>query len=350
MDAINGKETAFSGNAKLPEYVSYLNECKLNPQFFIELTSVCNFKCFYCNSPYSNRKFQMTDEIFYRILDQVPEVTRQAIRLHIDGEPMLHKKFHQYAKDINAIGYDVALASNGSLLDPAFLDIKMSVSINLSTSPEEFEKRSSIPFQRYIDTLSDYVNAWRKRPNRQRITFTIYSTQEERNNQECMENKYNFIERFVKKCGFEKPAIDKSSNQIFIHRKENGPLLQIGQGNVTSGGLYPNTDNRDLSAKLDRDFGFCDSPWKRLAVLANGQVVYCCIDLDGSLAYTKPEELFNTPLKEIWLHDERIERLRHQLLAGRAKHKACQVCLDRLPTREFYTRFQPAFVNNRTGK
>jgi hypothetical protein len=113
----------------------------------------------------------------------------------------------------------------------------------------------------------------------------------------CMADKYLFVEKFINKCGFEKNDIDRESNIMFSFRKKDGTAFQICKANIASGGLYPNTDNREFACKLNRGFGFCDSPWKRLAVLANGQLVYCCVDLSGSLAYTQPKEIFNKSLK-----------------------------------------------------
>jgi sulfatase maturation enzyme AslB (radical SAM superfamily) len=68
------------GNAAHPAYRKFLEEvCQENPQIFIELSSICNFNCFYCESPNHSRKAQMDDDLFYQVLDQVCQMTTQPI-------------------------------------------------------------------------------------------------------------------------------------------------------------------------------------------------------------------------------------------------------------------------------
>jgi sulfatase maturation enzyme AslB (radical SAM superfamily) len=82
------------GDASHPDHRRYLEAiCQNDPQIFIELSSICNFQCFYCESPNHGRKSQMDDETFHRVVEQVCRMTTQPIRLHCDGEPTVHAKF-----------------------------------------------------------------------------------------------------------------------------------------------------------------------------------------------------------------------------------------------------------------
>lgn len=334
----------FHGDMEFDEYIEYLDKCKQHPQMLVEISSVCNFKCFYCNSVNSTRKGFMSDDVFYRILEQASDITSQPLRLHLDGEPMLHKKFFEYGKAINSNGHSIELASNGSLLKTDYVDLDMGVHINLSTSPEELARRTSISFEKYINTLVSYLKAWCRSDSRQCLNFNVYLTRAERTSKQLGEEKLSFVKEFLAKAEIpEDINIESDTPFVFVYRKDNNAVLRVNRSVVVSGGLYPDSENIQFDSGIDPAFGFCDSPWKRIAILASGQVVYCCIDLYGSLAYTEPEEIFHKSLRQLWLEDERIESVRSRIMNGQIDHSTCRKCLDRLPYRELYTGYQPPF-------
>ncbi len=344
----DGKSTErpeFVGNAANPDYSAFLrNECQTGPQVFIELTSVCNFHCYYCESPNHNRKTQITDENFYRLVDQLQDLTTQSIRFHCDGEPTVHKKFYEYSRAINERGMRISLASNGSNLQKRFLSLKMDMRIHLSTTAEEFKGRSTLRFERYLAGMRDYARAWSECDSEQHIGYNLYLSSESRRTVNTMNKTRQFVNDFLVGAGFALDTKqDASPNSLwFRFEKPNGYTFKIMTQNIASGGMYPETEtNKPVS--LPRDFGFCDSPWKRLVVLADGTLQPCCLDLSGSLAYTKPKEISQRSLSDLWNNDPRIEAIRQGMLDGKMKHPTCQKCLDRLPSREFYTAFQKQF-------
>jgi hypothetical protein len=72
----------------------------------------------------------------------------------------------------------------------------------------------------------------------------------------------------------------------YPYRKRNGYRFRLSARNIASGGMYPDTEAK-MPVELPREFGFCDSPWKRL-VLSDGRLQPCGLDRKGSLAYTAP--------------------------------------------------------------
>lgn len=326
------------------QYHQYLKKCMKNPQLFIELTSKCNFRCFYCNSINSPRKQFMDEQLFYHIVDQIHELTNQQVRLHMDGEPTLHKKFEEFAHAINSRGHVIALATNGSLLKENYLDIEMHIIVNLSCSKEELAGRTNMDFDKYIKILSSYVKSWLRHYCKQNINYCLYHTREDRMSSERLQAKYDFVLSFLRLCGFNgNIELKNNSPNLFIHRKEGGGIFQISQSNVASGGLYPNTAGITIKRDLPKDVGFCDSPWKRLIILSNGQLGYCCIDLSGSLAYTDPSEIWNSSVKTLWMNNEKINKIRAEMLSNKINHSVCQLCLDRISSRELRVPFQLTF-------
>ena len=68
----------------------------------LELTNYCNLKCNFCLNPSNNfrEKGLMSDQIFNKIVDEVPQET--IITLCGIGEPTLHPNFLNYIKKLNS--------------------------------------------------------------------------------------------------------------------------------------------------------------------------------------------------------------------------------------------------------
>lgn len=335
----------FHGAAADPAYLKFLeNVCQTNPQIFIELSSICNFQCFYCESPNHNRKAQVDDDVFYRALDQACKMTTQPIRLHCDGEPTVHAKFYDYAKAVNDRGLRIALVSNGSNLQERFLDLKMDVAIHLSTSAEEFKLRSNLDFDRYVRGMQKYLALWTQSSSEQAIAYNVYLTSNDRESPSEMQRIRSFANDFLQAAGLSRGIAPEAlpNSNWYSYRKRNRYQFRLSARNIASGGMYPDTEEA-RPVTLPREFGFCDSPWKRLVILSDGSLQPCCLDLKGTLAYTQPEELSSKSLSELWHSDPRILHIREEALSGKMNHPTCKKCLDRIPSREFYTAFSKKF-------
>jgi hypothetical protein len=146
-----------------------------------------------------------------------------------------------------------------------------------------------------------------------------------------------FVNEFLAGMGFtERVAEDATFGSTWVKLKNrSGHVFLIKALGLASGGLYPATDDVE-APRLPRDHGFCDSPWKRLVILADGRIQPCCIDLSGSLSFTDPIEIHDSSLRDLWTSHPRIQSMRNDLIEGRVTHPTCRQCLDRLPRREFY--------------
>ena len=335
---ISSDRREFEGYANSRGYEDFLNtDCLVDPQVFIELTSTCNFKCSYCFSPDSQRVEIMTDELFYTILGQLHGFSKQPIRLHCDGEPTLHKKFVEYATAINKKGMRVALATNGSTLCKKYLSLRVDMKIHLSTSPEELEDRYTVNFERYISTIQQYLKDWTVHNCDQSINLCIYLSDQQRKSPEELERIQRFLVSFLNETGFDTRETNQllPSSTWFTFINCRNRTLQVQVSNIASGGLYPETE-APKKVTQDRSFGFCDSPWKRMVILASGRIQACCLDLFGNLAYSNEGEITESNLVELWRDDARIQKIREKMLSGLIDHPTCRQCLDRVADREIY--------------
>lgn len=339
IGAQDPREQRFQGKARNSKYIDFLeNICIDDPQLFIEITSVCNFKCSYCFSQASDRKGYMTEELFYSIIDQIADLTSQPVRLHNDGDPTVHPKFYEFAKAINDRGHSIVLVTNGFKLKPEYLSLQMSLGINLSTSPEELKSRTSVSFEKYLQVLSKYLESWYKDGVNQNISLNIYLNALERADPLRIKVKVDFAEDFLKSAGIKKYKKEENGRTVILATNSAEAKVSINLSRIASGGLYPETQNK-TPVTLDRGYGFCDSPWKRLVILYDGSIQPCCLDLFGTLAMSEPRKVFDEPIKNIWKRNQKLDTLRSDFLKGKVNHETCKVCLDRIQSREFYTRY-----------
>lgn len=84
--------------------------------FQIEVTTVCNFRCFYCIGR-SWRPMHMKMELFESILRVLPQGNHQ-VSLQGEGEPLTHPHFWEMTTHVIEAGFKPYTITNGSLVDP----------------------------------------------------------------------------------------------------------------------------------------------------------------------------------------------------------------------------------------
>ncbi len=321
---------SLQGIASDPAYQVQLEEFARNPAVMIELSSRCNYHCDYCRSPISDRqKSVMSRELFDHLLPQLKGLTRRRLRLHVDGEPMLHPEFREIALAANREGFRLAIATNASRLNNDLLPIGMDLYIHLSSTAEEHGRRSPTPFEPYVERIRRYVAGWLEQPCDQDILLKIFYNGRESANEEVMQSKRRFVADFVASLGLKMSADLKFLNP-------SGRELQIIFQQTTEGGLYPDISGFVRPCDLPKDRGFCDSAWKVLAIHSDGAVGFCCVDITGKTIFTEPEEIWEKPLAWIWQHHPKLVEARRQFLAGQIELPICQECLNTSPNRESY--------------
>lgn len=335
-----GIKPPFKGPAKDEAYNHALAAYAADPTVMFELSSKCNFRCSYCRSASSQRTGSfMKREVFTHLVRQAKEITTRPLRLHVDGEPTLHPAFLDMALEANAAGHTLALATNGSALKPEFLQIDMCVVLNLSCSAKELASRSSIDYHRYHARIAKYLLAWKNGDSKQEFYFKIYTSGVERQNAANLQRKHRFAKKYVQDLGLGEGGTWQENGVItsFNCPKPGGGLFSLTIQPLAEGGCYPNADHHPCPGTgLPEQCGFCDSPWKVLAVLADGTVAFCCVDITGETGYTRPEELWEMSLKDLWLKHPGIRQARLEFLAGRISRPICRKCLEASPHREMY--------------
>lgn len=108
--------------------------------FQIEVTTVCNFRCFYCIGRTWHGRHMALD-LFEDILDRLPR-GRHVVSLQGEGEPLAHPRFWGMAEKVVQAGFVPYTITNGSLIDPARIEALFpTIGVSLDTlDPVEAER------------------------------------------------------------------------------------------------------------------------------------------------------------------------------------------------------------------
>lgn len=327
------------GLMRNPDYLPYLNEQLEHPFVQIELTSKCNFSCYYCNSKNSVRpKGFMEEKLFYHIADQLESISVHGVALHVDGEPTLHPKFYDFVSYLNKKNIPIGLASNSSLLQDKFLELEYNLITYLSTSAEELKQRSGIEFDNYNKRLSNYLHKWKTTPVKQNISLHVYHEANVDLAGPAIKEKLNFVRQLLTQSGFANVEFRENACCFYSFRKGSGSLLSISFAPIVSGGLFPGSDafTKTNQAHISPEHGFCDSGWQRMTIFWDGSIGLCCHGLQGESIYTSPDEIWKKSLPWLWLEHPHVKLFRQGMANGRLILNGCKKCLSRYPNKEFY--------------
>lgn len=311
--------------APSPFKLPVLQERMLNPEVLIEITSRCNFACDYCTSPFKDRpKADMTMELFQHIVKQLPGITARDIRLHVDGEPTMHAQFREMVQLVNERGMRVALATNGSRLDPSMLELNIWMTITVSTTPEEFKTRhKKMDFDKYVETVTNYVREWGRRDNKQVLMLQFIHGRPDQPDAD-LKRQMAMVERFIEQAELKQNSVWKPEDPTLFWKSATSSVRTL-KYDIVGGGLYP--INGQLVVPKVTDVGFCNSPWQRLTILCDGRVGFCCVDLSGKATHTEPGEIWEKPLVELWRDHQKVQHIRQEFTQGRVSEDICRKCL-----------------------
>jgi hypothetical protein len=194
-------------------------------------------------------------------------------------------------------------------------------------------------FNVYLTKIEQYVRDWLDVDNTQDLSLKVYTSTLDRWNMAAVKAKQQFVFDFIGRLGLTGKSCwqGKRNFERFEYRKADRRSFSLAFQPLTEGGLYPNISRlAALGARMREDRGFCDSIWKTLAVLSDGSVCFCCVDITGETSFTGPGVLLEKGLKEIWLGHPRVKRLRKDFLSGNVRLPICRKCLEPSPHREQY--------------
>jgi hypothetical protein len=138
------------------------------------------------------------------------------------------------------------------------------------------------------------------------------------------------IERYARRSDYQCLGAE------YCYVKPNGYSLLFYNWTINTSQVYQPKSLFDHRTKE----GFCSCLWQELAILSDGRVSFCCVDLTGGTAFTAREEIWKHSLLELW-RDDRLINIREKFRNKEVQLKVCQRCLSDLPNHTFYTNDHP---------
>jgi len=285
---------------------------KENPRLVslqIELTSKCNERCVHCYIPHENKVEDISQELFYEILEQCKEMGVLSLTLS-GGEPMMHKNFCEFLRKCKEYDFSIIVLSNLTLLtDEIITEMKAnrlsSVSVSLYSMKADihdeitqmegsFEKtkdailkliENDIPLQISCPLMKQNKNCY--------VDVTNWAK----------EHKVRAITDYIMMARYDYTT-DNLDNRLSLDEVKNvlNDIIENDhdyQKRMKSADIIQE-ESRDISS--DIVCGVCIST---LCMVASGNVYPC----SGWQSYVVGN-IKETPLREIWENSEKVRYLR----------------------------------------
>ena len=243
-------------------------EKKRFKKIYVEITNSCNLKCSFCPEGKRAKEFMSIDN-FKHIINEIKEYTN-LIALHVKGEPLLHpglKEILNVCKENNIL---VNITTNASLLEKnldVILESGAVRQLNLSLhSITKNENTDLFEFETYINSVLKSSKEILEKSNII-ISFRLWNLE---NIEENSEN-YKILNSLGSVFSVENLK-EIAKKEKFVKLAENAFLNQDLEF------TWPSLENEIISEE-----GTCWGLRNQIAILANGDVVPCCLDGDGEI-------------------------------------------------------------------
>lgn len=268
---------------------------------YLEITNICNLECRFC--PGHTRKHrQLTLNEFQTLTDRLKGKVR-FLYFHLMGEPCSHKLLPTFIALARQKGFIPVLTTNGTLLQSGLMD---SLPYKTNISLHAFEGNDGDNPQSYIDSVMRFsIEAARKGCI---IVLRLW-------NQGGLESRnaeiLKMLEQYVPAPWKENRNGYELCHNLYLEFDSKFEWPDSGPGNADPCG----------GVEEDGEL-FCYALRNQIGVLADGTVVPCCLDHNGSMPLGN---LFDQTLDEI-LSTERARRIFDGFSAHKAVEPICRTC------------------------
>lgn len=131
----------------------------------IEITTICNYGCFYCAGRDMPQQ-HMSMELFKEIIRKLPENAPHRISLQGEGEPTLHPGFWDMVEMVTELGHVPYTITNGTRLNfhkvfRYFPRIGISIDTYDPAEAERIKRYNLAKVLRNVETLLETYDPWR---------------------------------------------------------------------------------------------------------------------------------------------------------------------------------------------
>lgn len=264
---------------------------------YVEISNICNLKCSFC--PGTTRKpRRMTIEEFKLVLKKIKPYT-DFLCFHILGEPLCHPDFEAFLKIAEEMKFMVMIVTNGTLLSKN-KEILLNSKSHYRTmiSLHSFEANDNkISLDKYLDDCFDYAKS---AENKKIVILRLWNNG----------GKDSLNDEILKKLEsyFPKPW-EETCDRIKIGNK-----IYVEYGDKFD---WPSLESDDINEKI-----FCYGLRTMVGILADGTVIPCCLDNDGTINLGN---IFESDLEEI-INSEKAQKIYNGFSNRNACEELCKTC------------------------
>ncbi|MBR5246920.1 MAG: SPASM domain-containing protein [Clostridia bacterium] len=264
---------------------------------YIEISNICNLKCSFCPGTTRKPKIMNIDE-FKVILEKIKDYT-DYIYFHLLGEPLRHPNLQEFLKLAEDMQFKVIITTNGTLIENC-KDILLNSKSHYKTviSLHSFEANDSkITFENYLNDCFKYAKS---AENKKIVVLRLWNN----GGRDSLNDK---ILRYVENY-FPKPW----------HEERNG--TRIGQKVYIQYGDkfdWPTLESDSINENI-----FCYGLRDQIGILADGTVVPCCLDNNGTINLGN---IFETNLEKI-INSERAQNIYNGFSNRNVCEELCKRC------------------------
>ncbi len=264
---------------------------------YVEISNICNLNCSFC--PGTTRKpRRMNIEEFQIVLTKIKPYT-DFILFHLLGEPLCHPDLEAFLNIAEEMKFMVIIITNGTLLSKN-KDILLNSKSHYKTviSLHSFEANdNTISLDEYLNSCFEYAKS---AENKKIVVLRLWNNGgKDSLNDEIL----NTLENHFPKPWYE----ERNGTRI-------GEKIYIQYGDKFD---WPTLESDDTNEKI-----FCYGLRDQIGILADGTIVPCCLDNNGTI---KLGNIFETDLEEI-INSERAQNIYNGFSNRNACEELCKRC------------------------
>ena len=263
---------------------------------YVEIGNLCNMNCSFCHG-HSRAPRRMSEEEFARVLTALTGYT-DYIYYHLMGEPLLHPDLPRFLRMAGERGFRSVITTNGTLLDRRGEEILLAGVHKVSISLHSFEGEDGAGHLAYLEKVADFADAATE-------AGTIVSLRLWNGGEACEENRETLAYLRTRLSG------EWKANTRGIRIRER---LHLEWGERFE---WPDADAPDGG-----DGVFCYGLSDHFGILADGTVVPCCLDSEGTITLGN---IFRDDLAAI-LSSPRAVAIREGFARRHAAEELCRKC------------------------
>ena len=198
------------------ELIKIAKENSKNPQLLyimLEITKFCNERCLHCYIPHENKNILLSDNNFYKIVDECKKIGTVISFRVSGGECMTHPSFKRFIQYIKDNGFALTVLSNLTLLDDEIISILKTgslsdVQVSLFSLDEKIhDKITTIPgsLRKTLENL--------EKLHKENIPVSI-ATQAMEINKDSIKNIFEYANKYGFRMNFDWTIVAKEDKSI----------------------------------------------------------------------------------------------------------------------------------------